>query len=43
VYKAYSGSGFYYNNNYSGISINRSGTEYLGALGGIMALRDGRR
>jgi hypothetical protein len=43
VYKIYSGSGFYYNNNYSGISINRAGTEYLGALGGIMALRDRAR
>ena len=40
VYKVYSGSGFYYNNNYAGISISRAGTEYLGALGGIMALRD---
>jgi hypothetical protein len=43
VYRAYAGSGFYYNNNYSGIAINRRGTEYLGALGGILALRDGAR
>jgi hypothetical protein len=43
VYKIYAGSGFYYNNNYSGISISRRGTEYLGALGGILALRDGTR
>jgi hypothetical protein len=40
VYKAYAGTGLGYNNNYSGISISPSGTEYLGALGGIMALKD---
>lgn len=42
VYKVYAGSGLGYNNNYSGISISRSGTEYLGTLGGIIALRDGK-
>jgi hypothetical protein len=40
VYKSYAGTGLGYNNNYSGIAISPSGTEYLGALGGIMALRD---
>ncbi len=43
VYRFYAGNGFYYNNNYSGISISRAGTEYLGALGGILALRDRKR
>ena len=41
IYKALAGNGVGYNNNYAGISISPSGTEYLGALGGIMALRDG--
>jgi hypothetical protein len=41
VYKAYAGTGLGYNNNYSGISISPSGTEYIGGLGGIIALRDG--
>jgi hypothetical protein len=40
VYKVLAGNGLGYNNNYSGISISPSGTAYLGALGGIMALRD---
>jgi hypothetical protein len=35
------GSGPFYNNDYAGISISRSGAEYLGTLGGIMAMRDG--
>jgi len=29
------------NNNYSGIAISPAGTEYVGTLGGIIALRDG--
>ena len=41
VYKALAGSGPLYNNNYAGISISRSGTEYLGTLGGVLAMRDG--
>ena len=41
VYKQLAGTGLGYNNNYSGISISPRGTAYLGALGGIMALRDG--
>jgi hypothetical protein len=41
VYKIYSGSGVGYNNNYAGISISPTGVEYVGALGGVMLLRDG--
>jgi len=41
VYEVLAGNGFGYNNNYSGIAISPSGTEYLGTLGGIIALRDG--
>ena len=41
VYKAYSGTGLGFNNNYAGISISPRGNEYLGSLGGIMLLRDG--
>ena len=41
VYKVLAGNGLGYNNNYAGISISPSGTEYLGTLGGIIALRDG--
>jgi len=40
VYKAYSGTGIGYNNNYAGISISPSGAEYLGSLGGIISMRD---
>ncbi len=42
VYKSYAGSGFGFNNNYAGISISQRGTEYLGTLDGIIAMRDGR-
>ena len=41
VYKQLDGTGVGYNNNYSGIAISPAGTEYLGTLGGIVALRDG--
>ena len=41
VYKALAGTGVGYNNNYAGIALGRSGAEYLGVLGGIVALRDG--
>ncbi len=41
VYQVLAGNGIGYNNNYSGIAISPSGTEYLGTLGGIIALRDG--
>lgn len=40
VYKVLAGNGLGYNNNYAGISISPAGTAYLGALGGILALRD---
>ncbi len=41
VYQVLAGNGVGYNNNYSGIAISPGGTEYLGTLGGIIALRDG--
>jgi hypothetical protein len=41
VWQQYAGSGLGYNNNYSGIAISPRGTEYLGTLGGLIALRDG--
>jgi hypothetical protein len=41
VYKAYAGSGPFFNNNYAGIAISPSGAEYLGTLGGILEMRDG--
>jgi hypothetical protein len=41
VYQVLAGTGLGYNNNYSGIAISPSDTEYLGTLGGIIALRDG--
>ncbi len=40
VYQQLAGNGVYYNNNYSGIAIGPSGTEYLGTLGGIIAMQD---
>ncbi len=42
VFKALAGTGTFYNNNYAGISISPRGTEYLGTLGGIVALSDGK-
>ncbi len=42
VYQALAGTGIGYNNNYAGIAISPGGSEYVGALGGIVALRDGR-
>jgi hypothetical protein len=41
IYQQYAGSGLGYNNNYAGIGIGRNHTEYLGSLGGMVALRDG--
>ena len=35
------GTGVGYNNNYAGIALVRNGTEYVGTLGGIVAMRDG--
>ena len=33
-------TGVGYNNNYAGIQLSRKGVEYLGTLGGLIALRD---
>lgn len=41
VYETLAGTGIGYNNNYAGIALSPGGTEYLGTLGGIVALRDG--
>jgi hypothetical protein len=42
VYRQAAGSGsLSFNNNYAGIAISRSGTEYLGTLSGVIAMRDG--
>jgi len=41
LYKALAGNGLSYNNNYAGISVSPSGTEYLGTMGGIMTMHDG--
>jgi hypothetical protein len=41
VYKVLAGTGLGYNNNYSGIAISPGDAEYLGTLGGIIAIRDG--
>ncbi len=40
VYKQLAGTGIGYNNNYAGIALGRNGSEYLGTLDGIIALRD---
>ena len=42
VFKRFAGTGVGYNNNYAGIAIGPSGAEYLGALGGLITLRDRR-
>lgn len=42
VYRQLAGTGLGYSNNYAGIALARNGTEYLGTLGGIVAMRDGR-
>jgi hypothetical protein len=41
VYQVLAGNGVGYNNNYAGIALGPNGTEYLGTLAGIIALRDG--
>jgi hypothetical protein len=41
VYEVLAGHGAGYNNNYAGIAVSPAGTEYLGTLDGIIALRDG--
>lgn len=40
VYRQLAGTGLGYNNNYAGIAISRTGTEYLGTLGGIISVTD---
>jgi hypothetical protein len=42
VYKQFAGSSpsSFYNNNYAGIQLSPKGTEYLGTIGGLLALRD---
>jgi hypothetical protein len=43
VYKQLAGTGgFEYNNNYAGLALGRNRTAYLGVIGGIIAMRDGR-
>jgi outer membrane protein assembly factor BamB len=42
VWKVYAGSGLGFNNNYAGLALGPDGSAYLGVLGGIVALRDGR-
>jgi hypothetical protein len=40
VYKARSGTGLGFNNNYAPVTIGVDGTAYVGVLGGLVALRD---
>jgi len=40
VYKRLAGEGLGYNNNYAPVTIGPDGTAYVGALGGLVALRD---
>jgi hypothetical protein len=40
VYKQLAGTGVDYNNNYAGIALGPTGTEYLGTIDGIIAIRD---
>jgi hypothetical protein len=42
VYKALAGSGLGYNNNYAPVTLGPDGTAYVGTLGGLVALRDGK-
>lgn len=42
IYRRLSGTGLGFNNNYAPISIGPDGTAYVGALGGLVALRDRR-
>jgi hypothetical protein len=43
VYKRLAGEGLGYNNNYAPLTIAQDGTVYVGVLGGVALLRDGRR
>jgi hypothetical protein len=40
IFKARSGSGIGYNNNYAPVTLGPDGTAYVGTLGGLVALRD---
>lgn len=40
VWKQLAGTGSGYNNHYAGIVIGKDGTAYLGAVGGLLAIRD---
>ena len=42
VWKRYAGSGLNFNNNYAGIALAADGSAYLGVIGGMVRLRDGR-
>jgi hypothetical protein len=42
AWNQYAGSGLNYNNNYAGLALGPDGTAYLGVIGGLVALRDGR-
>jgi hypothetical protein len=42
VYRRLAGTGFGYNNNYAPVTLGPDGTAYVGALGGLVAVRDGR-
>ena len=41
VYEQLAGTGAGFNNNYSGVVLSRTGTEYLGVLSGMIAMHDG--
>jgi hypothetical protein len=41
VYQQLAGTGLGYNSNYAPVSIGPDGTAYVGALGGLILLRDG--
>ena len=40
VWKQLAGTGIGYNNHYAGIVLGRDGTAYVGAVGGLLAIRD---
>lgn len=41
VWKQLAGTGINFNNHYAGIALSRKGTAYVGAVGGLLAIRDG--
>jgi hypothetical protein len=42
-YKRLAGTGFGHNNNFAPVTLGPDGTAYVGALGGLIAVRDARR